>query len=515
MHLPSKSPLPPAPMTKVTSTKVSSSARVNPIARKPSQNPAAPDSPSPTSALDDVSQMYENSDHMDEDTSTTPTRPSSTPQSPPTSNANVTVIAQSIIENADQVTEPTADALSAEVDPFESVPNRGGVAASMHAPQEIRMSAAPGAVSSTPLPHNPTPVTQRARTSLPHATVEAILHAQLASASENRAFTHSGHPSTAPVCTLVTPAPPGGFPHTHLSHGTQLTDFLSPAILSDWRKIMTGKFLIRFFDHDGKSLSTLASLAKQAISNITPYAFQDNLDVQVSEPSPIIGREGKEFPQGFLVHNIPFALAEFFLEQRIWSTPAVTFEARPFLNEDNPTFLFTIQGFHTEDLIAVDNAVTAIWTDGVVQHDIEDIVAFAFDFVDIEYQGRFTEFINSLAVEFIDYKTTGAVKIPSFNIYARCPTSDPIAWTKLRKYLASLSYASSFDGIGRTTFLPFCTLCHSLTHPRGLCPFPLIPDWYGGGRIKKTSREDRGRSFSNRPSSQTMTRGRGRINRFA
>ncbi|KAH7914512.1 hypothetical protein BJ138DRAFT_1206517 [Hygrophoropsis aurantiaca] len=504
-------------MTKVTSTKVSTSARVNPIARKPSQNPATPDSPTPPNAIDEITQMYDENETMDEDTSTTPTKPTSD-LAPITSESNATLVAQNTIDNTAPVTEPSAYAQSANVDPFDSVPNRGGVASSMHAPREIRMSVAPGAVTSTPLPHQPPPATHRTRNSLPAVTVEAILHAQLASAAENRAFTYAGHPAAAPVCTRVTPAPPGGFPHTHLSHGTQLTDFLSPAILNDWRKIESGKFLIRFFDHDGKnsSYSSLASLAKQAISNLTPYVYQDNLAVQVSEPSPIIGREGKEFPLGFLVHNIPYALAEYFLDQRIWSTPAVTFEARPFLGEDNPAFLFTIQGFHTEDLIAVDNTVTAVWTDGVVQHEIEDIVAYALDFIDIEYESRFQEFIDSITVEFIDFKAPGAIKVPSFNIYARCPTSDPIAWTKLRKYLASLSYASSFDGIGRVLFLQHCTLCHSITHPRGLCPFPLIPEWYGGGLVKKTTKDDRGRSYSHRSFSPAgMTRGRGRANRLS
>ncbi|KAH7902784.1 hypothetical protein BJ138DRAFT_1108242 [Hygrophoropsis aurantiaca] len=175
-----------------------------------------------------------------------------------------------------------------------------------------------------------------------------------------------------------------------------------------------------------------------------------------------------------------------------------------------PTFLFTLQSYQTEDIGIVWNAVYTIWTDGVTQHDLESIAASGFDFVDIEYNGRYRDFLDSLTVEFVNYKVSGAVKAPSFNIFATSPTKDPAAWTKLRKYLASLQYASSLDGIGKARFLPQCQLCYSITHPRGLCPFSNIPNWYGGGHIKK--KDDRSKSY--RSFSPATTRGRGRYSRF-
>ena len=89
-------------------------------------------------------------------------------------------------------------------------------------------------------------------------------------------------------------------------------------------------------------------------------------------------------------------------------------------------------------------------------------------------------FISMVQVERIDTKMFGSVLTPRFNILSNNPpSSNPYAWTDLRIILTSLQYHTPMDGTGTSLRLTPCAICHSYSHPTGLCPFPKIPGWNG------------------------------------
>lgn len=111
------------------------------------------------------------------------------------------------------------------------------------------------------------------------------------------------------------------------------------------------------------------------------------------------------------------------------------------------------------------------------RHHIEDTLSMC-GFPDDELVYKATrDFIRSIRVETLDFKITGGLSVPRFNIFTTSPTNDAKTWTDLRGSFHILEYPTSLDGCGIAAALYPCQICHSLAHPRGLCPFPQTPQW--------------------------------------
>ena len=125
--------------------------------------------------------------------------------------------------------------------------------------------------------------------------------------------------------------------------------------------------------------------------------------------------------------------------------------------------------------------IQATWADPEVTHTIHDIL-IEYDLFQIEnvfdQAGVYIEaFIDSVTVEFLDYKVTGRIETPHFNVLAESPTASAHAWMVLQQFLTSITYPTPLYGTGITANLFLCTLCHLVSHPRGLCDFPNVPHW--------------------------------------
>jgi hypothetical protein len=81
-------------------------------------------------------------------------------------------------------------------------------------------------------------------------------------------------------------------------------------------------------------------------------------------------------------------------------------------------------------------------------------------------------FILSLRVERLDIRGSGNALKPQYNIYAnREALPNDILWSHMRNYLAGRNY-SAMCSTGLIAVMPYkYMLCHSIDHPRGLCPF--------------------------------------------
>ena len=90
-------------------------------------------------------------------------------------------------------------------------------------------------------------------------------------------------------------------------------------------------------------------------------------------------------------------------------------------------------------------------------------------------------FLRSIWIECLDTKDSGDSSNLRYNIYANgtfIPKDD--LWMKLCHYLASCPYFLYLQGKGTTEIALYnCGICHSVDHPRGLCPFPKIEGWNG------------------------------------
>lgn len=368
-----------------------------------------------------------------------------------------------------------------------------GLASSIHAPGNTTGDQLMNDPPNLTTAHTPTPEEQ------------AIL-AHLALADMNRSVLSHNGTSQSTTLPQFTPVPNGGFPLVHMLHSAQIFDHLDNRVLLAWFQVEHPKFMVRVFDHSGKDVAERAAIIAErirtTITTIAESIHHTTPPIRVSPPQPQGGKGAKGLPIGFLVHKVTNETKDLILHQRIWSTTDFTFEALPFNCAHPPELLFGLTGFTTLDVATVLQAVIETWSQEEHRDHIDNLFSNC-GIPDEEMIYKAThDFVSSCRVELLDFKIAGGLSVPRFNILATSPTNDAQTWTDLRLYLSSLTYPTSLDGCGNATALFACQICHSLAHPRGLCPFPLIPHWNGpkvGNRTSNNAPRPNGRGRENRP----------------
>ncbi|KAG1719622.1 uncharacterized protein EDB91DRAFT_1089238 [Suillus paluster] len=152
--------------------------------------------------------------------------------------------------------------------------------------------------------------------------------------------------------------------------------------------------------------------------------------------------ESKNFPIGFLVHNISEETKDLILSTRIC-------------------------------------CCTDVWVANENRAVINDLISMSEIKDEEKVYAATWSFIRSIRIELLDFKVTGGLSVPCFNVLAVSPICDAKAWTDLRSFLHTLDYPTGLDGCGTAIGMTACPICHSIAHPRGLCPFPETPLWNG------------------------------------
>ncbi|KAG1758454.1 hypothetical protein EDD22DRAFT_850021 [Suillus occidentalis] len=165
-----------------------------------------------------------------------------------------------------------------------------------------------------------------------HNSEEEAILAHLALAETNRSILCHDGPNHCTTLPQFTPTP------------------LDNRVLLAWFQVKHPKFMVHIFDHMGKDVfenSTIAERIRTNIAIIANFVHQGAAPIRVSPPQSQGGRDSKDFPVGFLVHNISEETRNTILTQRIWSAADIILEAFPFSCNSPPTLLFCLVGFTT------------------------------------------------------------------------------------------------------------------------------------------------------------------------
>ncbi|KAG0707129.1 hypothetical protein DFH29DRAFT_871913 [Suillus ampliporus] len=303
---------------------------------------------------------------------------------------------------------------------------------SIHAPGNTMVDQTMGAPPSPPTTHTQT------------EEEDAIL-AHLALAEANRSVLSQNGINHRTILPQFTPTPIGGFPKVHMAHSAQIFDHLDNQVLLTWFQVEHPKFMQR----EQQSQRNAYEPAYPPLWN----SFTKK-PLQSASPRPIPKADGD-----------------------LKISPSASYTAIQLLN--SPELLFCLSGFTTSDVAIVCKAVVDVWAHDDNRHHIEDTFSMC-SFPDDELVYKATrDLIHSVRVEILDFKVTGGLSVPRFNIFATSPTNNTKTWTELRSFLHILEYPTGLDGCGIAAALYPCQICHSLAHLRGLCPFPLILQWNG------------------------------------
>ena len=304
--------------------------------------------------------------------------------------------------------------------------------------------------------------------------------------------------------TRFTNPPVGGFPLVHRGIPGESLQGLPPDTVTAWCKVRQPKFFVRFFGYDGKDQKTkhptLTGIFRKAIEEIAASLGETEPKARIAPPPiPAPSSTPSQPLITFSASGITQPTAEIILKQRVWSLPEVTFEATPFEMNSIPTLILCIAGFTSPDVHDVEEAVTKVWSDQQTTSRLASILqhydpAHAKGYPRSTTKNAINDMIMSLEVEFIDFKEPGGVPSPRFNIFACSPTKSLVAWSHIRSFLFMLPYPTLLSGVGNPNKLLSCQICHSFSHPRGLCPFPHLLGWNGQRHEPDRRSTNRGRA---------------------
>ncbi|KAH0826584.1 hypothetical protein J3R83DRAFT_4942 [Lanmaoa asiatica] len=294
-----------------------------------------------------------------------------------------------------------------------------------------------------PATHTPQPKTKAPpATPLPMPTSNLsdkdLLQSFLAVKEANRRMVTNAPNIFKSKLAKFTPVPEQGFPTIHLASPGQPIEDLSGYTLQEWIKVDTPKLLARVFDYDGSDPMRMNPIItcriKTMVEEISTALNARETSCIVSPPSPIAGYPIESCPNAFLIHNIAEETRDTMLNQRIWSTANITFEARPLVERTLPSLLANLVGFTTNHTQPVREAVQETWRSLPIKYQIANILRENNPFFRQEttlplLESYVDAFIDSVETELLDYKAAGGVANPPLQhpcriTYRDCPYLD-------------------------------------------------------------------------------------------
>ena len=264
-------------------------------------------------------------------------------------------------------------------------------------------------------------------------------------------------------------------PIVHYSHPTAALDFIDVEQVGDWDNLPDGKLLAHPFGHkvrNTRSHQTIKANLFAAVIEIT-----QSETVGICSPRPCSSARGT--PIIFLIYNISELHRRMLLKRVVWSSVLSTFCVTT-LDPVRPDYLFGITGL-TNSATEVEAIVRKVWDSQTCLNFLEAVTNTYPSDKKLEIRKSLEDHSESMWIKLLDTKNKGGAAAPTFNVYAKGNfiTKDGL-WCLIRNHLTAQEYAAPFQdpGIARAD-VHRCSICHSIDHPRGLCPFPALKGWNG------------------------------------
>jgi hypothetical protein len=183
-------------------------------------------------------------------------------------------------------------------------------------------------------------------------------------------------------------------------------------------------------------------------------------------------------PTSFLIYNITDEQADMLLQCRVWSSKVISFRAAPFATTC-PSYFFALSGLGMITMKEVYPIMKRVWDSKETKNFIDTLTNNIPPGEQASIYQDLENIINSVNLAHLDTKDISSMLAPHFNIYADCTNfSYDKLWSCLRTFLEGCAYMTKLKEDTNTERSPYqCSCCHSIDHPRGLCPFPNLTGW--------------------------------------
>lgn len=288
---------------------------------------------------------------------------------------------------------------------------------------------------------------------------------------------------TYPCAAALTPAPANGFPKLHFADPWSLFANIKTSALSSFGRIATAKFICILYDHGCVSSEAAYERSKKITFTLQLCTGVDNSMVIVPAPADPVQRMAsgltKRAPFIHVVWNVSEHFRDYCLAHYVFSTPSATLLCLP-LGPLIPAWLFGIAGLTVLDLTALRAWLIGIWSRSQLRELLFPIIQRNPTLVGQDPFAYMEHLIASVHLEILPTKVKDIGDAPIVNVYLGPFTRRPDDFLLVKRFLSSLSYNED-PTVGEGYVHPgwSCTGCHANDHPRGLCPFPILPGWNG------------------------------------
>jgi hypothetical protein len=268
-------------------------------------------------------------------------------------------------------------------------------------------------------------------------------------------------------------------PTIHDAHPTAAFDFIDAKTIKDWDSFPTFKLIATPFGIEARQQLKHNGIRMRILAAVAEITKSRQAGVSAPGPTDRIIKARRRTPRAFLIHSLTKDQYLLLTKRKIWVSPDVAFRVTP-TSPTCPDFLFTLTELSSLDPNEVSKMVKTIWQQETNLATIREIIQNTCP-APMNHLLNLPEFIATAWVEYLEIKEDGGRLTPQYNVYAPGGLfPDYRVWTKVRGYLARIPYNTVLLGNGiAKPALYHCNLCHAADHPRGLCRFPLIPEWPG------------------------------------
>lgn len=294
------------------------------------------------------------------------------------------------------------------------------------------------------------------------------------------------------------------------AHPDVAYEFLDNQTIQEWDALEGDKLFAIPFENDACNPELNEKISLQIFSAVAAITKSWTVGVATPLPSEELRRRNR-MPNIFLIHNLTEMHYQILTQQTVWASQKVTFRVKP-TDMLCPTFMFAIRDLRTLDADLVRNTIRSLWNDQTTSQFFLSAVQNLDEDARTEILSSIQQFLDSVHVTRLDTRDEGATLRPTFNVYMDATLMKDInSWSSIRTHLVSRQYHSTRLGQGKAVIAPYhCGLCHSVDHPKGLCPFPSIEGWNGPrGRKQANNNNNNNRAG---PSCNTARPSRNRWN---
>lgn len=274
----------------------------------------------------------------------------------------------------------------------------------------------------------------------------------------------------------ITPTPPnGGFPEVHMENATFLLFNVPDQIKERWINEPTCKVLIQLWG-SGTGHQGLKGRGPQVVRILERLHHTTGLSYWMPTNPDISKRTSP--PWSLLVYKIPPEVKAAIEAQRVYSTPELTFFAYPF-KYSNPRYIMSLTGFSTNDADDICEAVVERLCQNDVYGLVEEFCERNPTLKNIGMDAIHDLMIQSMQLIPIVHHGDGGIPYHVWELHLTPPSNDWEEADRFRDSIRRIQFIDTKVGSARHYNISPCTGCHSVNHPRGLCPFTNIPGWYG------------------------------------